>query len=216
MLIAFLQSQVPQPKGEVDYKKTYLEFDVRDIHPIDQMEMHKQTREMIFSTVTNTAMSLSKLQVTLANVRSQLNMEKDSSFSKGTRIKTLEYLVIKLGYDPTNVNATEELIKKKNVDIATLRKQLKLPATKDPLAKEIEEIEVEKAYMMKLILEQITQLKQMERNMEKWIKESKKPTKKATPLEALPMTSIPTTIAVSTSKGDAPDKLASTLENMKL
>ena len=68
------------------------------------MEMHKKTGEMIFSTVTNTAMSLSKMQVTLANVRSQLNMEKVSIFSKDTMIKTLEDLVIKLGYHPENVN----------------------------------------------------------------------------------------------------------------
>ena len=115
--MAFLQAQVPQPKGAVDYKKTYLEFYVRDIHPIDQMEMHKHTGEMIFSTVTNTVVTLSKLQVTLANVRSQLNMEKVSGFSKDTRIKTLEDLVIKLGYDLANVNVVEELIKKKRMQI---------------------------------------------------------------------------------------------------
>ena len=141
MLMEFLQAQVPQPKGEADYKKTSLEFNVSDIHPIDQMEMHKQTWEMIFSTVTNTIMTLSKLLVTLANVRSQLNMEKVSAFAKDTRIKTLEYLVIKLGYVPTNFNVAEELIKKKNAYIATLRKQLKLLVTEYPLAKEIEETE---------------------------------------------------------------------------
>ena len=103
------------------------------------MEMHKQTEEMIFSTITNTAMSLFKMQITLANVSSQLNMEKVSAFSKDTRIKTLEDLVIKLGYDPSNVNVVEGLIKEKNADLAALRKQLKLPATEDPLAKEIQE-----------------------------------------------------------------------------
>ena len=40
----------------------------------------------------------------------------------------MEYLVIKLGYDPANINVVEELIKRKNLDIAALRKQLKLPA----------------------------------------------------------------------------------------
>lgn len=48
MKMAFLQAQVPQPKVTSDYKKTTFEFDVKDIHPIDQMEMHKQTGEMIF------------------------------------------------------------------------------------------------------------------------------------------------------------------------
>ena len=70
------------------------------------MEMHKKTGEMIFSTVSNTIMNLSKLQVTLANVQSQLNMEKVSTLVKDTRIKTLEDLVIKLGYDQANINAT--------------------------------------------------------------------------------------------------------------
>ena len=46
-------------------------------------------------------------------------------------IKTLEELVLKIGYDPLNVKSTEEMIKKKNVDIASLRKQLKLSPTKD-------------------------------------------------------------------------------------
>jgi len=87
MKMAFLQAQVPQPKASSDYKKTTFEFDVKDIHPIDQMDMNKQTREMIFSTVTNNAMSLSKLQVTLANVPLQLKMEKVSTLSKDTKIK---------------------------------------------------------------------------------------------------------------------------------
>lgn len=122
MKMSFLLAQVPHPKAASDYKKTTFEFDVKYIHPIDQMEMHKQTREMVFSIITNTAMSLSKMQVTLANVQSQLKMEKVSALSKDTRIKTLEDLVIKVGYDPANINAANELVKKKNLDIATLRK----------------------------------------------------------------------------------------------
>jgi hypothetical protein len=51
-----------------------------------------------------------------------LKLEKISSFSKDNRIKTLEELVLKIGYDPSNVKAVEEMIKKKNADIASLRK----------------------------------------------------------------------------------------------
>ena len=71
------------------------------------MEMHRKTGKMIFSTVTNTAMSLSKLQVTLANVQSKLKMEKVYALAKDTKIKTLEDLVIKVGYDPANINAAK-------------------------------------------------------------------------------------------------------------
>ena len=136
--MAFLQAQNAQPKAASNYKKISIEFDLKDMHPIDQMEMHKQTGQMISSTLTNTAMSLSKLQVTLANVQSQLKMEKVSSLAKGTRIKTLEELVIKIGYDPSNINGAKEIIRKKNAGIAELRKQLKLSTTEDPLAKNIE------------------------------------------------------------------------------
>ena len=48
--------------------------------------------------------------------------------------------MINIGYDPSNGNAIEEIIKKKNVDITALRKQLMIPATEDPLAKDIREI----------------------------------------------------------------------------
>jgi len=115
-------------------------------------------------------MSLSKLQVTLANVQSKLNMEKVSALAKDTKMKTLEDLVIKVCYDPTNINVAEELIKKKNLDIAALRKQLKFLGTKDPLANHIEETETQKTDMIKLIMEKSAQLKKMETNMENMIK----------------------------------------------
>lgn len=109
---------------------------------------------MIFSIVTNTAMSLSKLQVTLENVQSQLKMEKVSTLSKVTMIKTLEDLVVKVGCNPLNIDVVEELINKNNLDIATLRKQLKFPSIEDPLAKDIEETKTQRVDMMKLIMEQ--------------------------------------------------------------
>jgi hypothetical protein len=48
----------------------------------------------------------------------------------------LEELVLKIGYDPSNVKAAEEMIKKKNADITSLRKQLKLAPIEDSQAKE--------------------------------------------------------------------------------
>jgi len=49
-------------------------------------------------------------------------LEKISSFAKDKKIKTLEELVLKIGYDPSNVKAVEEMLKNKNVDIESLRK----------------------------------------------------------------------------------------------
>jgi len=86
----------------------------------------------------NTAIELSKLGAYLSNVQTQLKLENISSLAKDTRFKTLEDLVIKLGYNPSDVKEVEEIIKKKNEDIAALREQLKFPSPDDPLTKEIE------------------------------------------------------------------------------
>jgi hypothetical protein len=60
-----------------------------------------------------------------------VKLEKISSFAKDKRIKMLEELVLKIEYDPSNVKAVEDMLKNKNVDMASLRKQLKLPPTED-------------------------------------------------------------------------------------
>jgi hypothetical protein len=99
-----------------------------------------------------------------------LKLEKISSFAKDNRIKMLEELVLKIRYDPSNVKEFEEMIKKKNVDIESLRKQLKMPPTIDSQAKELAETKGEKYEMLKLIMEQNAPLKGMEDEMEKLVK----------------------------------------------
>ena len=90
---------------------------------------------MLYSTFTNKAMPTSELQSSFINIKSQLKLEKISFLAKDTKIKSLEDLVIKLGYDPKDVKASEEIVKWKNANIATLRKKLKLPSTEDPQEK---------------------------------------------------------------------------------
>ena len=160
MQMDFLQAQVPSPRTVAQYHKhTSFQFNVKDVNPIDQIEMHKQNGQMIASTLKNTAMSLSTMQVTLANIQSQLKLEKVSSLAKDTNIKSLENLVLRMGYDPSNLNDVQELIKKNSIEVAALKKQLKLLASEDPMAKEIKEIRTQKSDMMKLIIEQNLQIK---------------------------------------------------------
>jgi hypothetical protein len=172
--MVFLQAQVPNLKVITDYKRTTFEFQTEDVHPADQMDLHRKTREIVFSTLENASTDASKLQVSLNNVQTQLKLEKISSFAKDNRIKTLEELVLKIGYDPSNVKAVKEMLKKKNVDIPSLRKQFKLPPTEDSQEKEIAETEGEKHEMLKLIMEKNVQLKEMEAELEKLVKEKEK------------------------------------------
>jgi hypothetical protein len=113
---------VPYPKEITNYKRETFEFHTRDVHLADQMDLHRQTREMIFSMLENASTTTTKLQVSLNNVQTQLKLEKISSFAKDNRIKTLEELVLKIRYDPSNVKSFEEMLKNKNFDIASLRK----------------------------------------------------------------------------------------------
>ena len=122
MHMEFLQAEVPDPKVITDHKRETFEFHTKDVHHAVQMDMHRQIGEMVFSTLAHASTTASRLQVSLNNVQTQLKLEKISSFAKDNMIKTLEEMVLKIGYDPSNVKAVEEMIKKKNVDIASLRK----------------------------------------------------------------------------------------------
>lgn len=96
-----------------------------------------------------------------------------------TRIKSLEDLVINLGYNTSDVEAINEIVRKKNVDIETLKKQLKLPSTEDPHTKEMGELEKKKEGMFKIIIEQNIQIREMEVELEKLLKEKEKSSKLA-------------------------------------
>ena len=115
-----------------DYKKVDIEVQTKKIHALDQIEFHRQSSEMLYSTITSKAMSVKKLQNTIINMKDQMKVDKASLYAKYLRIKSLEELVLQIGYDPENVKATEQLVKKKNEDIAALRKQLKIPSNKHP------------------------------------------------------------------------------------
>ena len=122
MQVSFMHPTVQQPKTSTNYRKTDFEVLARDVHPIDQIEFHKQARDMMYSTLTGKAMVAHKLQNSLDNVTTQYNLEKSSSQAKDNMIKSLEDLVIELGHDPNDIKAVEKLIKKKNVDIVGLKK----------------------------------------------------------------------------------------------
>jgi hypothetical protein len=223
MHMAYLQAQVPDPKVISDYKRATFEFQAKDVHPADQMDLHKQTGEMVFHTLAHASASASKFRVALNNAQTQLKLEKISSFAKDNRIKTLEELVLKIGYDPANVKAAEEMIKKKNADITSLRKQLKLPPTEDPQAKEIAEKEGEKDEMLKLLMEQNAQLKEMEAEMERLLKEKEQAkTMEGIPLSAIPIAGLSTTtVTVVPSAASVPlpegtTDLAKSMERMNL
>jgi hypothetical protein len=67
MHMVFLQAQVPDPKVISDYKRATFEFQAKDVHPVDQMDLHKKTGEMISNTLARVATSASKFRIALSN-----------------------------------------------------------------------------------------------------------------------------------------------------
>jgi len=121
-----------QPQSAANYIRTNLEVLANDIQPMEQIELHRKTSEMVYSTLTNKALLAHKLKNSLNNTSAQLELEKASSLAKDNRIKSLEEIIIELGHDPKYPKGIQELIKKKEDDIAALRRQLKLPITMHP------------------------------------------------------------------------------------
>ena len=107
----------------------------KDVHPIDQIEFHKQASEMIYSTLIGKAITAHKLQSSLDNITAQYKLEKASSHEKYNKIKSLEDLVIELGHDPNDIKAAEKLIKKNNDDIAALKKTTQISSFREPTDK---------------------------------------------------------------------------------
>lgn len=109
----------------------------KDIHPIDQIELHKQTREMMYATLADKALAAHQLKISLYNTSAQLELEKASSLAKDNRIKSLEQIIIELGHNPKDAKATKVLIKKKEEDITDLKRRLKFPITVHPQIAEV-------------------------------------------------------------------------------
>ena len=122
MQMSFIKPTVQQPKTSADFEKIDFEVLARDIHPINQIEFHKQAGEMIYSMIIGKSIASHQLKSSLNIILAQYQKEKASSQAKDTIIKSLEDLVIELGHYPKDIQATEQIIKKKNYDIATLKK----------------------------------------------------------------------------------------------
>ena len=78
MTLSHFRPTMQQPQSAADYIRTNLEVFAKDIHPMDQIELHKQTEEMVYSTLADKTLLAHRLQNSLHNTSTQLEMEKAS------------------------------------------------------------------------------------------------------------------------------------------
>ena len=67
MILAHFKPKVQQPQSVADYVMTRLEVLAKDIHPMDQIELHKQTGEMVYATLVEKATLVHELKESLKN-----------------------------------------------------------------------------------------------------------------------------------------------------
>lgn len=60
--MAFMGPLVLAPRSVEYYKASIFSIDTKKIHEIDQIDLHQQIGEMIFSSLTTSAMNVSRLQ----------------------------------------------------------------------------------------------------------------------------------------------------------
>ena len=89
LIMSVLQPTVKIPKTVADYKNIDLEVEIKKIHALDQIEFHRQSSEMLYSTITTKAMSVQKLQNTIIKMIDQMKVDKASLYAKDLRIKSL-------------------------------------------------------------------------------------------------------------------------------
>jgi len=132
MIMSHFTPAVMQPQSAADYLRTNLEVLAKDIHPMDQIELHKQTGEMVYASLANKTLVNYRLENSLNNTTAQLELERASSQAKDNRIKALEEIIIELGHDPKDIKVVQALLKLRDADMAALRKMVKVPATIHP------------------------------------------------------------------------------------
>ena len=69
----------------------------------DKIQLHKQTRDVIYSDLLHVIMKVNKLQSLVDNMEVQLKHERVANKSNLIQIKKLQGHVVSLGTEPVNV-----------------------------------------------------------------------------------------------------------------
>ena len=210
MIFSHFKPTVQQPQSVADFVKTRLEVLAKDFHPMDQIELHKQTVEMLYATLVEKATLAHELKESLNNTNTQLDLERLSSTAKDNRIKTLEEIIVDLGHDPKDPKGVKTLMKKKYDDIAALKKRLRLLPTEHPQTGELQkekEAEDNLDLMMRLNQRLIDLEEELERAIQSKQGESASQPPQTVPavvtIPPPPLTDTPPTVPATTTATDA-------------
>jgi len=82
------------------FKTVNLTVDAREIPLLDKINLHRQTRELIYSDLSKKSTAASKVEALLGKVVNQLKLEKENSRTLFTQNEELKKLIVKIRVNP--------------------------------------------------------------------------------------------------------------------
>ena len=125
-------------------KVSEMEVKLDKISVPDQIQLHKQTGDVIYSDLLHAIVKITKLQSLVDKMEVQLNHEKVENKANLIQIKKLQGDVISLGTEPSNMQAAKKLLEEKDNTIQVLKNNLKVPNAEHVQSSELFALQEEK------------------------------------------------------------------------
>jgi hypothetical protein len=136
------------------------------VHPLDKMDLHRQTGEMLNKDVMITTLGIKKLQTINENIRNHLKNEKLSNITKQMRVEEMEEWIMDLGENPQDASSVQALMKTKDIEILELNKRLNIPRIDHVQTSELQEIQKGKEQQLKQMIQRGNQMEMYEKQIE--------------------------------------------------
>jgi hypothetical protein len=95
-----LESKVPKPLSQIDYKETQIKIKLGNIQPNDIIDLHQQKLDMLYKGVLQSSTSERKMREMVKIINRKLKKNNISTRENQTKIVDLENNIIALEIDP--------------------------------------------------------------------------------------------------------------------
>ena len=142
-----LESKLLKPHFPAYYKATQMRVNIGDIYPMDMIELHQKTSDMLYRGVLESSFDKRKMKKMVIEIENQLKKERVATKSNRIQINELEKKIISLGAYPINMKVVGDLIKEKHNEINIFKKYLNDLKVKHVHTLELQAIDKENEYL---------------------------------------------------------------------
>ena len=151
-----------------DKKVSEMEVRLDKISVLDKIQLHKQTRDIIYSYLLHAMVRVNKLQVLVDKLEVQLKHEKVENKANSIQIKKLQADIISSGNETGNTQAIKRLLEEKDNALQVLKKRLKIPSTEHVQSSELLALQEEKDRIHQDMMEYKGNTVKLQEEKDKW------------------------------------------------